>query len=635
MKIVSKHPLLVGTTLLTLATGVLYGCKDFLSAASSPQGTLDQGTLGNAAGVEATLIGAYRTLDCTDAIIGDSWGCAGSNWVFGDVASDDSYKGSNATDQPFMNDIEGYHWGTPDADAAVAMKWKQVYEGIVRSNSTLRLLKEVVTSNPGAFSTADANSIAGEAIFLRAHYHFEAWRMWGNIPYYREDETDFRKANESSDLAIADILKDVDSAIKLLPVTPRNGEKGRASQWTAKAYKGRVQVQSATTPAQFAAAVTTLQDVKNSGPYALETSYDKVWTGFQAFANGPETIWAYQASANDGEPNGSNANIGERLNFPYSGSHFGCCGFNQPSQNLVNFYQVDAAGLPLALSSPGTWNASDADFAGGPSNLTAVDPRLDYTVGRDGVPYRDWGLYSATGGWVRDITNGGYYSPKKNVEEQGSGAESNVGWQNTQLNSVNIHLYRYADLLLLLAEAQVETNDLAGATANVNLVRARAGVTAQGCGKGSDAATQAVLVAAYPLCGSDSRIAVPLNCNASAVCTPDPTIKWANYKIGQYPTFPDQAYGREAVRTERRLELAMEGQRFFDLRRWGLTYAAAAINGYVNGEGGGAEKTAARRLYLANAAPFEAKHLLFPIPSLQVSLSTVGTTKMLVQNPGW
>jgi len=638
MKIVSKNPILFGTALLTLATGALYGCKDFLSAAASPQGTLGQSTLANAAGVEATLIGAYRTLDCTDAIIGDSWGCAASNWVFGDVASDDSYKGSNATDQPFMNDIEGYHWGTPDADAAVAMKWKQVYEGVVRSNSTLRLLKQVVTSNPGAFSTATANSIAGEAIFLRAHYHFEAWRMWGNIPYYREDDirpdgtsvTDFRKANESSDLAVADILKDIDSAIKLLPVTPRNGEKARATQWTAKAYKGRVQVSAG----QYAAGVTTLQDVKNSGPYALETSFDKVWTGFQAFANGRETIWAFQASANDGDPNGSNANIGDRLNFPYSGSHFGCCGFNQPTQNLVNFYQVDAAGLPLALSSPGTWNASDADFAGGPSNLTPVDPRLDYTVGRDGVPYRDWGLYLCdptpslciTQGWVRDPGNGGFYGPKKNVEEQASGAESKVGWQNTQLNSVNIHLYRYADLLLLLAEAQVETNDLAGAMANVNLVRARAGVTVQGCGKGADAATQAALVAKYPVCATDSRIAVPLG---------DPSVTWAVYKVNQYTAFPSQAYAREAVRTERRLELAMEGQRFFDLRRWGLPYAAAAINGYINGEGGGAEKTPARRLYLAGAEAFVAKHLLFPIPSLQVSLSTVGTTKMLVQNTGW
>jgi starch-binding outer membrane protein, SusD/RagB family len=623
MKIVSKNPLLFGTALLTLATGALYGCKDFLSNAASPQGTLDQSTLANAAGVEATLIGAYRTLDCTTSTGGGAtWGCAASNWVFGSVASDDSYKGSNATDQPPINDIEGYHWGTADADIYLAQKWQISYEGVVRSNSTLRLLKQVVAANPGAFSTATANSIAGEAIFLRAHYHFEAWRMWGNIPYYREDETDFRKANETSALAVTDILKDLDSAIKLLPLTPRNGEKARATQWTAKAYKGRVQVYAG----QYAAGVTTLQDVKNSGPYALETSFDKVWTGFQAFANGPETIWAFQASANDGEPNGANANVGERLNFPYSGSHFGCCGFNQPTQNLVNFYQVDASGLPLALSSPASWNTSDADFVGGPSNLTAVDPRLDYTVGRDGVPYKDWGLYSSAGGWVRDLGNGGPYSPKKNVEEQASGAESKVGWQNTQLNSVNIHLYRYADLLLLLAEAQVEGGDLAGATANVNLVRARAGVTAQGCGKGSDAATQAALVAAYPLCGSDSRIAVPLN---------DPTIKWAVYKVGQYPTFPSQAYGREAVRTERRLELAMEGQRFFDLRRWGLTYAAAAINGYINGEGGGAEKTAARRLYLAGAEAFVAKHLLFPIPSLQISLSTVGANKMLTQNSGW
>jgi hypothetical protein len=628
MKIVSKHPILVGTTLLILATGALYGCNDFLNNAASPQGTLDQSTLANSAGVEATLIGAYRTLDCTDAL--GLWGCAASNWVWGSVASDDSYKGSNNTDQPPINDIEGYHWGSPDADSYIAQKWQAVYEGVVRANSTLRLLKQVVSSSPGAFSTAAANSIAGEAIFLRAHYHFEAWRMWGNIPYYREDDTDFRKANETSALAVADILKDLDSAIKLLPLTPRNGQKARASQWTAKAYKGRVQVYAG----QYAAAVTTLQDVKTNGPYALETSYDKVWTGFQAFANGPETIWAFQASANDGDPNGSNANIGERLNFPYSGSHFGCCGFNQPTQNLVNFYQVDANGLPLAVSSPGTWNTSDADFSGGPSNLTPVDPRLDYTIGRDGVPFKDWGLYLCDPtpalcikqGWVRDPGNGGFYGPKKNIEEQASGAESKVGWQNTQLNSVNIHLYRYADLLLLLAEAQVEGGDLAGAMANVNLVRARAGVTVQGCGKGADAATQAVLVAKYPVCATDSRIAVPLG---------DPSVSWAVYKVSPYSTFPSQAYAREAVRTERRLELAMEGQRFFDLRRWGLAYAAAAINGYINGEAGGAEKSAARRLYLANAEAFTARHLLFPIPSLQISLSTVGTQKMLTQNAGW
>jgi hypothetical protein len=620
MKIVSKHPLLVGTALLALATGALYGCKDFLSNAAAPQGTLDAGTLANRSGVEGTLIGAYRTLDCTSAT--GAWGCAASDWVFGSVAADDSYKGSNATDQPPINDIEGYHWGTPDADSYLEQKWQISYEGVVRANSALRLLKQVVTSSPGEFSAADANGVAGEALFLRAHYHFEAWKMFGNIPYYREDDTDFRKANETSALVVADILKDLDSAIKLLPTAPRNGQKGRASQWTAKAYKGRVQVYSG----DYAGAVVTLKDVKNNGPYALETSYDHVWTGFSAFANGPETIWAYQASANDGEPNGQNANFGERLNFPYSGSHFGCCGFNQPSQNLVNFYQVDVNGLPLALSAPTTWNTSDANFVGGPTNVTPVDPRLDWTAGRDGVPYKDWGLYSSAGGWVRDLGNGGPYSPKKNAEEQASGAESKVGWQNTQLNSVNIHLFRYADLLLLLAEAEVETNDLAGATAIVNSIRARAGVTAQGCGKGSDAATQAALVAAYPACATDSRMAVPIN---------DPSIKWAVYKVGQYPTFTDPVYAREAVRTERRLELAMEGQRFFDLRRWGLAYAAAAINGYINGEGGGMEKSSARRLYKAGAETFIARHMFYPIPSLEVSLSTIGGTKRLAQNPGW
>ena len=225
MKIVSKHPLLVGTALLTLATGALYGCKDFLNTAASPQGTLDQSTLANAAGVEATLIGAYRTLDCTNSTGGGTWGCAASNWVFGSVVADDSYKGSNATDQPPINDLEGYHWGTADADIYLAQKWQISYEGVVRSNSTLRLLNQVVTGTPGLFTTAEVNGITGEALFLRAHYHFEAWRMWGNIPYYREDDTDFRKANETSALAVADILKDLDSAIKLLPVTPRNGQK--------------------------------------------------------------------------------------------------------------------------------------------------------------------------------------------------------------------------------------------------------------------------------------------------------------------------------------------------------------------------------------------------------------------------
>lgn len=614
MKIVANTRLIVGTAVLALVSAGLYGCKDFLTENATPQGTLDEGTLATANGLEGTLIGAYRALDCMN--ISGAWGCAASNWVWGSVAGDDSYKGSTNTDQPPINDIEGYHWSAPEGQDYLNQKWTISYEGISRANATLRLLKKLQTSNPTAINVATAHSIEGEALFLRAHYHFEAYRMWGNIPYYREDDTDFRKANETSAAVVADLIKDLDSAAKLLPDTPR--DKGRAGAWTAKAYKGRVQVYAG----QYAAAVTTLSDVRNNGPYDLETSFDHVWTGFKDFYNGPETIWAFQASVNDGEPDGNNGNFGERLNFPYSGSHFGCCGFNQPSQNLVNFYKVDAAGLPLALSDPANWNSQNTPFTAG--QLTRVDPRLDWTVGRNGVPYKDWGPVKVTNGsdsWVRDVGNGGPYTPKKNAHEAAAGAEqTGGGWAPTQQNSVRIHLFRYADMLLMLAEAMVETNDLAGARTIVNEIRTRAAQTAQGCGTRSDNG----MAAAYPQCANDTRIAVPIN---------DPSITWASYAIGLYPPFASQQAARDAVRAERRLELAMEGQRFFDIRRYGLTYAAAAINGYINGIGGGAEKT--RVTYKSTAEAFTQRHLLYPLPNIQIELSKVNGEDRLVQNPGW
>jgi hypothetical protein len=80
------------------------------------------------------------------------------------------------------------------------------------------------------------------------------------------------------------------------------------------------------------------------------------------------------------------------------------------------------------------------------------------------------------------------------------------------------------------------------------------------------------------------------------------------------------------VRYERRLELAMEGQRFFDLRRWGA--ADSTIANYVASE-------KARIPYLTSAAPFTTRYALYPIPSLQIELSRVGSQDMLQQNPGW
>lgn len=618
MKTLLRSRLVLGTALLSLLGAITYACKDFLDTPS--QGTVQEATLLTKVGVEGSLIATYRMLDCTNSV--GAWGCAASNWVFGDITSDDAYKGSEATDQPGATQIELYTWNTGQAGDYLDQKWSTVYEGIVRANSTLRLLARVRADKPQEISDAEAAGIKGEALFLRAHYHFEAYRMWGKIPYYHEGDTDpatglaFVLPNNLSPDSVAGLISaDLDSAFALLLDAPRNGEVGRATRWTAKAYKGRLQVYRG----QYAAAIVTLDSVVASGRYALETSFDHVWTGFQSLKNGKETIWAYEASSNDGEPNGQNANWGETLNFPHSGSPFGCCGFHQASQNLANVYAVDAVtGLPKAFTDPG-WNNRDSTWVAAVTDT--VDPRLDWTIGRDNVPYKDWGLHTAK--WIRAPGYGGRYSPKKNAQENASGSQSQVGWNAAQLNSVHIHLFRYADLLLLLAEAEVEANGAAGlvnARTIVNQIRARAAQTAQGCGGGVDFKAESTLVARYPKCSGDTRLAVPLN---------DTSIVWATYKVGQYTTpFPDQATARAAVRLERRLELGMEGQRFFDLRRYGLATATQVINDYLT-----EEKT--RRSYKIAQIPFGVKNMFFPIPPNQIDLSKVGGQNMLTQNPLW
>ncbi|TMI75950.1 MAG: RagB/SusD family nutrient uptake outer membrane protein [Bacillati bacterium ANGP1] len=593
MKTLVRYRLLSWTALVLLVAAAAYSCKDYLTVPS--QGTLDEVTLATKAGVEGTLIAAYRTLDCTSAITGGAWGCAASNWVWGSVAADDSYKGSDPTDQPPIADIELYNWGTANAESYLDLKWKQVYEGVVRANATLRLLKKVLAEHPGLISPSDANGIKGEALFLRAHYHFEAWRMWKNIPYYTEDDQNYFKPNNVDPIPL--ILADLNAAIALLPDKPRDGEVGRVTSWTAKAYKGRVQVHTG----DYTNGLVTLRDVQANGPYKLEVDFHHVWTGVHAFANGPETILAYEASANDGDPNGGNANFGERLNFPNTDPF--CCGFNQPSQNLVNFFVVNDSGLPLAVTDP-TWNTSNATLDS--SATVPVDPRLDWTVGRDGVPYKDWGNHEPS--WIRNRPYAGPYSVKKNVHEKSSGAQSQVGWVSAGLNSVHIHIFRYADLLLELAEAEVEAGVPDNARIIVNQIRARAGVVAQGPGT------------------SATDIAVPM-VQATPPATVDSLIEpWARYKIGQYTTPWTQAFARTAVRIERRLELAMEGQRFFDLRRWNV--ADTAINNYV-----AVEKT--RRPYKASAATFTARHSLYPLPAIQIQLSKVAGQNTLVQNTGW
>jgi len=560
--------------IISLLLVMLVACNDeFLEKPA--QGNLDANTLANQMGVEANLISSYSLLDGWGNY--GNWGGNSSNWIWGSVASDEAYKGSEPGDQQPTADVELYQWGTGGANDYLNAKWEVGYDGVNRANATISLMNTLVEADAAAISQDDQDRIKGEALFLRAHYHFEMWKMWKNIPYYTEEDEDFRKSNVGTDV-LPLIIADLNAAIGLLPA--EQGDVGRATSWTAKAVKGRVQIYDE----DWSGALTTLRDVVDNGPYELEENFHNAFS--VAHNNGPETILAYQASVNDGNPSGQNGNRNDRLNFPHSGSPFGCCGFHQPSQNLVNVFKVGADGLPLP---DGSWN--DTELA--PTDV--VDPRLDWTAGRDDVPFLDWGLHAP--GWIRDRAWAGPFSPKKNIYELASGGGSAVGWASYQLHSMNLHLLRFADVMLLLAEAEIHAGSVDNAMALINEIRVRAAAGAQGPDGGD--------------------VVVPID---------DAAITWASYDVKPYPGGMDATSAMEALKMERRLELAMEGHRFFDLRRWGD--AEEVLNDYVD-----MEKT--RRAYLTAAYPYTARHQLYPLPAIQIELSKVEGENRLVQNEGW
>lgn len=549
---------------------LLFACsEDFLDKPA--QGNLDATTLANQSGVEGNLIAAYSYLDGQGSAGGTT--SALSNWVYGSVASDDAYKGSEPGDNQESTDIEMYQWSAGSADGGVNTRWTSLYDAINRVNAAINLLYTVE-----GITQDDQDRIKGEALFLRAFYHFELWKLFKNIPYYTEVDVDFRKSNVGVDV-VPLLLADINEAINLLPLT--QGSIGRVTEWTAKAFKGKIQVYAEDWPA----ALITLADVVNNGPYGLEDNYHYVFDALRN--NGPETVLAYQASVNDGASGGQNGNHPDRLNFPHGGSPFGCCGFHQASQNLVNAHKVDANGLPFLDD---TWNNADVTLS------DAVDPRLDWTVGRDDVPFMDWGLHAP--GWIRDRAWAGPYSVKKTVYEQGAGVASAVGWAPYQMHSMNRHLIRFADVMLLLAEAEIHAGSLDNARGLINDIRTRAEVGAQG--------------------GMYSAMVVPIN---------DTSITWATYDIGTYPAAGwDADYAMRALKMERRIELGMEGHRLFDLKRWGD--AITVLNDYLAVE-------STKRAYLGSAFAFEERHMAYPLPTVQIELSVVDGEQRLVQNPGW
>ncbi|MDC1217867.1 RagB/SusD family nutrient uptake outer membrane protein [Flavobacteriaceae bacterium] len=547
-------------------------CSDEFLVAPA-QASLDEGTLANDAGVEASLIGTYSMLDGWNGngnALGPAWPTAGSNWIWGSILSDDSYKGSDPGDQQQTQILEIYEFdpGNQYYDGV----FKSRYEGVARANATINLLRSAVENGQ---NVQRASVVEAEAKLLRAHFHFDAWKMWRNVPFVDETVTDFKLDNSTDILPL--IKADLEFAIANLPEVQTNI--GRVTQGTARSLLGKLLLFNK----EYGAAKTQFDAVMSSGTYSLQDCFHDIFT--TGGENGTGMIFTIQGSVNDGDGGSTNGMFADRLNHPHGGSPFGCCGFHQPSHNLVNAHKVDANGLPMLDKS---YNNADVTIT------DKVDPRLDWTVGRDDVPFLSWGKHEPT--WIRNRPFGGPFSPKKFIHEPNE--KSNVGWSNVQLSPLNIPIIRYADVILMLAEAEIEVGSLDRARELTNMVRERAA----GCAINGDGA-------------STSDIA-------------DSSITWASYDVKPYTAaWTSKDVARSAVRFERRIELALEGQRFFDLVRWGIA------EDVINNDYLPVERT--KRDYLIPSGGFLPKHNLHPLPNNQIELSKVDGEATLKQNPGY
>jgi starch-binding outer membrane protein, SusD/RagB family len=557
--------------LFTVLMGVL-ACNDEFTETPAI-GALSDEALQSALGVDLKLTAAYSALDGKNLKNGNDWYSTGDNWWF-DVISDDAHKGSTDGDQADLFLLETLDWNT--GNDYLLGKWIALYSGVNRANSVLSLIKGIEESGniEGDFSGQKA-----EATFLRGFFNFQLVQIFGNVPFISVENFDAIEFSQPNPGPIWDQIEaDFQFAMDVLPEI--QDDVGRPTKWTARAFLGKVLLFQS----KWSEAFALLDNVVTAGPYELIPEY--VDNFRLAGDNSSETIFSIQFTADDGQS--FNGNRGGTLNFPAA---FGwCCGFYQPSQDLVNAYQTEN-GLPLL----DTFNQTDVKNDYGITSSEPftpetgpLDPRLDYAVGRRGMDYNGWGE-NVGKAWVRanfaDIS--GPYIPKKNVFYNGEDANQGTGSWGQWRTGINFHLMRYADLLLMAAEAAVETGDLPTALDYVNRVRLRAKnmtYLKDVDGSGDDA---------------------------------------ANYEIELYTSFPDQDFARKAVRMERRLELAMEGKRLFDIRRWGN--GTTIMNEYFVNE--------ARVItsFAGKARPYDSKNDLMPIPITAIDQSG----GVLVQNPGY
>ena len=519
---------------------VLTSCSDFLDE-HVPQGTLSDEQVKTPENAEAMVVSAYAIFTTAEDI-----NSSFSMWNF-DVRSDDAYKGGSGTsDGDVFHQLE-VQQGVLTTNWNINDMWVRLYNSLSRVNSAIALLNE--TGDDYAMK----QQRQAEMKFLRAYGHFLLKRLYKNIPFVVNENLTYDEYNELSNRAYSNdegwqlIIDDLMEAYNTLPQTQE--DKGRPTKAAAAAFLAKVYLYKAYHQDDANSnQVTSINQadlekvIEFTNPslyagYGLEEDLHNNFRPEEQYENGKESLWAIQYSRNDGSTYGN-------LNWSYGlippnipGATDGGCDFYKPSQNLVNAYRTGADGLPLL----DTFNQKDYDMAS-----DNADPRLFLTIGMPGLPYMFNKNYmmEETSIWSRSNGLYGYHvSLKQNVDP--ALIDNYLIKGSYWASPMNRIVFRYADVLLERAEAYAQLGQTDQAIALVNQIRTRAAGSTQMIGNYQNTYGVKMYVTNYK--GSYSK---------------DDAIK--------------------IVKMERRLELGMECERFFDLVRWGD--AATVLNKYYSEE---------------------------------------------------
>lgn len=565
---------------------------DFLE--NKPQGSLTDGVMNSTEAIDLLVNAAYASLYGMTNEQGDPCMRPTTNWSYGEVRADNAYKGGGGEGDVWdVHAMETFQMQSNNGN--LDGKWFNLYSLISRCNSALRVLNAA----DGDVVKEKEMRIA-EVKVLRAHHYFELVRLFNMIPYMDENLPVSDYVNVPNDEFTRDehlerIAKDLLDAADDLP--DRQSEVGRINRNIALAYAAKVKLYEAYKQDPETHAVVSIdKDLLREVVSLIDQvkGYDLL-SDFQnldliAYENGSESVFTVQYSMNDGSGDAGRINWSNLLNSPGGNSPYHGDGFFLPSQDLINAYQTDENGLPVFdyQSRPdyATVTFIDDDHQTLSNTEPTVDPRLDFVVGRPTITFKTY-PDTPCQSWVRDRGVYGHNCAKRFwVSPESPDMFQGWPWGASELNW---QIIRYADLLLYKAEALIEIGDgngLEEARQLINRVRERA---------------------------KNSAYVKDFN---------DPSKDAANYQIGLYPVAGwTQDYARKALRTEMRLEKALEGERYFDLVRWGI--AKEVMTAYF-----AAEKD--NRIYY-QGAQFNDGEEYFPIPVAQYNFS-LGRYK---QNPGY